>query len=262
MERRSTRELARSALWRVAPAYMADRAVRYEQGFRDRVGATALAERFVAEFGREIRHGPFAGMLYPSDGDAAVAKYLGCYELEIRDWIESAVESKPPHVINIGAADGYYAVGFKRVSPASSVTAFELSSRARAACARTAARNECDIALNGIATRRRIATLPASNGLVLCDCEGAEMDLLTPEVVDHLSDATVLVELHEGNRPGVTDTILCRFGATHDVEVRELRSDRGDVPAELADWSPEEIEVALSEHRGIELRWARFTPKH
>jgi hypothetical protein len=239
---------------------MADRAVRYQRAYRERVGASGLARRFAAERGTQIRHGPFAGLIYPEDGDAAVAKYLGRYEAEIRDWIEDAVRSCPPYVISIGAADGYYAVGFKYASPESEIIAYELSPEARRACARTAAANGCSIDLRAGASAGEILQRPSERAFVLCDCEGAEIDILTPEVVGHLRCATVVVELHDGMRPGSTGIITRRFAATHDCETREI-GEPGGRPSELSDWSDGECATALGEHRATAVRWAQFVPK-
>jgi|SRR5271155_4223041 len=257
---RSHRDLVRRAVWHVAPGYMADRAVRYQRAYRERTGARSLARKFTAEHGCKVRHGPFAGLTYPEDGDAAVAKYLGRYETEIRDWIEEAVRRRPPHVISIGAADGYYAVGFKHASPESAIIAFELSPEARTSCSRTAAANKCSIDLRRGATPRRILKQPSERAFVLCDCEGAEIDILTPRVVHHLRGATVVVETHDGIRAGATDIITRRFAATHDFETREV-TEPGNRPTELAGWSDSECEIALGEHRAAEVRWAKFTPR-
>ena len=72
-----------------------------------------------------------------------------------------------------------------------------------------------------------------------------------------------MVELHDGTRAGATDIITRRFAATHDVETRETcePSEPSVRPAELAGWSDAECAAALAEHRAMELRWARFTPK-
>lgn len=199
-------------------------------------------------------------MVYPEEGDAAVNIYLGRYETEILDWIEAAVTSRPRHVIDIGAADGYYAVGFKHALPQSEITAFELSREARKTASLTAARNGCNIDLRGSANARQILKLPAEHAFVLCDCEGAEVDILTPEVVHHLRSATVVVELHDGIRIDATGIITRRFAATHDIELRGIDGASGP-PAELAGWSDAERAIALGEHRATECRWARLTPR-
>jgi hypothetical protein len=46
--------------------------------------------------------------LFPVD---ASAKFLGTYEQELHGVIEKAMESHPKFVLNIGCAEGFYAVG-------------------------------------------------------------------------------------------------------------------------------------------------------
>jgi hypothetical protein len=46
---------------------------------------------------------------------------------------------------------------------------------------------------------------------VLCDCEGAELELLDPMKVPELKQAQILVELHDFFAPGATAAIIERF---------------------------------------------------
>src|ERR671916_736294 len=64
-------------------------------------------------FGDSVVAGPFAGPAYPDWGIAHVdlfaPKLLGCYELELHEALKDAIAAAPDLVVNIGAADGYYA---------------------------------------------------------------------------------------------------------------------------------------------------------
>lgn len=72
------------------------------------------AQLFLA-IGREVTSGPFAGMVLPNDGtwsDAdLITKALGCNECELHDAFETVIALKPDAMINIGASEGYYAIG-------------------------------------------------------------------------------------------------------------------------------------------------------
>ena len=54
---------------------------------------------------------------------------------------------------------------------------------------------------------------------MLIDCEGAEVELLTPQVAGHLRHCFFLVETHDSKCPGSLDKMVSVFGATHDVEL-------------------------------------------
>ncbi len=87
------------------------------------------------ETGGIVCAGPFAGLRYPvarSAGSSLAPKLLGSYELEIQDFVERAIANRPAQVVNIGAGEGYYAVGLALRLPDASVFAFEKSESARA----------------------------------------------------------------------------------------------------------------------------------
>jgi hypothetical protein len=262
----AARELARNAARRVAPGYMADRARRFERGLRARKGMTDLARRLVAEGDPCVQAGPFAGMAYPRDRiqdiDAAVAKLLGTYEQEIAWVFQRAVERQVRTFIDIGCADGYYAAGIAHASPTTTTFAYDLAPSARDLCAQTAAASgvEDRVRIGKQFTVGALAALPAERALVLCDIEGGEVELLDSGAAAALRSSLVVVEVHEDERPGAGERLTQAFAGTHDaVTVRQ--QPRSDVPAPLADWTPDECARALSEFRGPDLYWIVFEPK-
>ena len=61
-----------------------------------------------------VRNGPFAGMRYPgvqSVCSTIVPKLIGCYEKELHSVIELICSQQYNSVVDIGCAEGYYAVG-------------------------------------------------------------------------------------------------------------------------------------------------------
>src|ERR1039458_8198220 len=126
---------ARKVAQRHFPALMADRARRYERRFRHQQGVTAAAQRLIEDGGAAVRSGPFAGMLYPpnriADVDSPSAKLLGVYEREIQGAFADALEHGVSTMVDIGCADGYYAVGMPFASSAVTSYAFDLASSAR-----------------------------------------------------------------------------------------------------------------------------------
>src|SRR5262245_2169669 len=72
-----------------------------------------LAETYVAHHGARIRGGPFAGMAYldgVSEG-SFIARLLGVYEAELHPHLDAIMADGIDCVIDIGCAEGYYAVG-------------------------------------------------------------------------------------------------------------------------------------------------------
>ena len=73
-----------------------------------------------------VRSGPFAGMNLEGACSPLGPKVLGTYEMELWALIETITRSPVQHVVNVGAADGFYAVGFLRHLPMARATAFEM----------------------------------------------------------------------------------------------------------------------------------------
>jgi hypothetical protein len=243
---------------------MADRARRYEREVRRVAGVTAAAQRLLDGTHPVVQAGPFAGMAYPphrlADVDAAAAKLLGVYEQEIAWVFERAIVGNVSNFIDIGCADGYYAVGMACASPTMTTFAYDLSSSARALCAEVAT-------ASGVGTRVRIGkrcsadvlgSLPVDRALVLCDIEGAEVELLDAVVAETLATSVVVVEVHEAARPGAGGQLQSAFAGTHEA-VTVFQQPR-EVPEPLAAWPLRERSIALTEFRDPRLHWIVFEP--
>ncbi len=96
-----------------------------------RIGMPVLQKRLLDAIGPTIAAGPFAGMRYldASSGSVLGAKLLGCYEAELHGVVREVCAMQPDVVVDVGAAEGYYAAGFARFpANAPRVVAFEASS--------------------------------------------------------------------------------------------------------------------------------------
>src|SRR4051812_33678978 len=178
--RRLAHALARRALGRGYPRAL--QRWRAAQGaWRSRRLARAT-RRFVAWHGLTVSGGPFARLRYPGLGPHSLApKLLGVYERELHGAIEDAIRARPPTIVNVGAADGYPAVGLARRCPDARVVAYEADAGERAVLGRTAALNGTAIAIKGAASRDDLAAEIATRGdgdaaqgghLLVIDCEG------------------------------------------------------------------------------------------
>jgi hypothetical protein len=257
---------ARSLIAAITPAPV--KRAHERRSVRRRVAALVPpTEAYVARHGTEVRHGPLAGLRYPGDATDdgtvyLVAKLTGAYELELHEAIEAWKASAPAHVVDVGSAEGYYAVGLAKAIPGATVHAYDIDAGARERCA---ALGE----LNGVAERLRVGEactaedlerLPEDGVVLLCDAEGYERELLDPERVPRLAGWPLLVELHDFLDPSITTTIVERFAATHDVQLIEERPRDGhDVP-ELRELPAAQRRVLLDENRPERMRWAYLRP--
>ena len=183
---------------------------------------------------------------------------VGTYEAEIAPAIEEICGAGCDRIVDIGAAEGYYAVGMALRNPNATVLGFEANPSVRHYFRRLAR-------LNGVRGRLRIAgecttaaleaaLKSAERPAVLCDCEGAEGLLLDPRCVPSLGRALILVETHEGMVAGVERHLFERFSPTHDIEViRSRPRTRDDLPVGC-DLTDAEAGAAMDEYR----RWAEW----
>src|SRR5450759_2735864 len=92
-----------------------------------------------------VQAGPFTGQVIaftdPKYGTYA-PKLLGLYERELHLIVEKICRCAPDIILNIGAGDGYYAIGFARRLPTSKIITFESESKTRDNLTRNAQLNE------------------------------------------------------------------------------------------------------------------------
>jgi hypothetical protein len=197
-------------------------------------------------------------------------KVVGTYELEIIPAIEAICRAGCDRIVDIGAAEGYYAVGLALRNPDAKVVGFEMNASARYYLRRLAQRN-------GVADRIEVRGLCNPDSLthamegarhpaVVCDCEGAEDSLLDPARIESLRRSFVLVETHDGLSTdagvleGITDRLRERFEPTHEVEVIRSRDRTTDDLPNGIHLSPDEATEAMNEGRP-RAKWMFLIPR-
>lgn len=184
-----------------------------------------------------VAAGPFAGMSYPvraSEGGRA-PRLLGTYEASLHPVIETVIARAYPQILDIGCAEGYYAVGLARRMPDTLVHARDSDVVAQGLCGELALANgvEARVRIGPGLTHADLSLCRTAPTFILCDIEGAEAELLDPTKAPDLTDADILVEVHEGMRRGLLAALADRFRPTHRVS-RIDRSLRSDL---LPDWA-------------------------
>lgn len=232
-----------------------------------------LSRQIFALCGGVIQHGPFQGMRWldnPQWGRSEQGvMMLGLYEQEVLQHLTTA-PAKYRVFVDVGAADGYYAVGLPFCKLVDRSIAFEMIPACRDAIANLARANGVSekVRILGTATNNLASSL-AEVGVVpdetmfLIDIEGAEFPLLTTELFDFLRDSMIIVETHAHiyNDPeSEIAGLIARASKTHRVSswfpgarnpwlLREL-----DRFTELDRW------ILCSEGRVELQQWLRFDP--
>jgi hypothetical protein len=223
-------------------------------------GSYQLAELISQIADQKVQDGIFHGMIMNPMlfRQHMSPKILGTYEDEVYSFLSSIAGVKIGKVINIGCAEGYYAIGSARLWPEAAITAFDLDPVARRATERHAKLNNVDdrVSVRSRATRENIClTLGDSDlSLMIVDCEGAEFDLISPADMPALKRSYFIVELHPHIVSNVERVMIERLRSTHDVKViypEPKNIDRYRSRVWFEKFSDVDLERAVNEHRGF-----------
>jgi SAM-dependent methyltransferase len=166
-------------------------------------------------------------------------------------------------VIDVGCAEGYYAVGLARLMPEVTVYAYDIDQRARAACAELAAKNAVAdrVIIDGEFKPDGFEAFRGRRALVMLDAEGAELDVLQPALSPSLAQMRIIVETHDLYRPGAMAAMLERFSPTHDIVRVDQQPKNFEMPPWLARLSHLDQLLAVWEWRAAPTPWLVMRPK-
>jgi SAM-dependent methyltransferase len=207
-------------------------------------------------YGGRVQHGPFAGMSFLDHG-SHIPKLLGCYEHELHPFFEAAIGSGYEDVVNIGCAEGYYAVGLALRMPGARIHAFDTDPRARQLCAEVAARN-------GVAERVQIGErfgpdrfeeFAGRRAFFLIDIEGDELDLLGKLPREALRDFDLIIECHDAPGRPVSAPLAAGLAATHLVGLVTHRFAAPELPPPFAQMGDLDRLLAVWEWREHPTPW-------
>ena len=198
------------------------------------------------------------------------AMLIGTWELELDEQITKLLNKTPARIFCIGAAEGYYAVGFATKLPASKVYAFEMQENYRSFLLNLSSSNNCkNIEIHGECTTNRLHQLlhnDHESSCVFCDIEGGEIDLLDLNKVPGLKWTTILVEVHEMYVKDCEKTLINRFKNSHSYTViRGRKRTLQDLPNKLNFLrlisSSSKIIRLMGEGRPYPMNWLYLEPK-
>lgn len=237
------------------------------QSFTEMLRAYSVRKAHLNEYvwkqcGGRVSGGVFAGMAIAAppvwtEGDIA-PMMLGCYEEELHPALGTFVDNRYDAIVNIGAADGYYAVGLARLFPQIPVIAFEGSEASHPRLAENAR-------LNGVAERMvqrlwadaaGLAAVLADfpRALVVMDCEGCEAKLV-PEALSSLARCDLLIECHHHVERDLAARLRKLLEPTHRVQTIEEGGRNPNLYACLRPASSLDRWVAVCENRPGTMEW-------
>jgi hypothetical protein len=223
-----------------------------------------LAKTFLDDLLHDVvAYGEFSGMKFGAARGRAnqyYSKLLGVYERELAViWREVGARAYD-RIVNVGAAEGYYAIGLALIQPGAQVLVFEAMDCMRATLADLAAANNVAVSIGGACDVLKLANAleEASRALLVVDVEGFEHELLLPGRIAGLGRSDVLLETHDSFKRQVAREMIQRFERTHEVRVtRAQRRVLADLPFRLPSSLTLRVGVfeLLQEHRSYPQEW-------
>jgi hypothetical protein len=191
-------------------------------------------------------------------------KIVGCYEAELHGILTQVISRNYDLVLNIGCSEGYYAIGLSLRLPNACVFAFDIDPLARQHCHKIASLNHVSdrVTIQGECTMDQLQELVGDSTLIICDCEGCELQLLRPDSAPCLRACDLIVELHDCFDPCTSKVVTGRFAQSHDTVVLNRASRDPAVYPLLDGLTSYRQRLAVSESRwGTPCKWAFMTRK-
>ncbi len=180
---------------------------------------------------RKVLHGPFKGILYPefnSIGSTLYPKLIGSYESELHEIIEQICATEYSEILNIGCGEGYYAVGLGLRIRGARIFAYDTDSLARSLCSQMATLNNVDarVQIYSLCTQGILREFTfTKKGLIVCDCEGFELELFNQSTINNLKRCDLLIETHDFIDISISTKLAELFTSTHIITSIKSKDD-------------------------------------
>jgi hypothetical protein len=178
-----------------------------------------------------VLNGPFYGLKYNgviSNCSAYFPKLLGSYESELHEEFYKLKRQDFKFIIDIGCAEGYYAVGLARMFPEAMVFAYDSDAGARSNCLELARNNSVldRMKIESFAILKSLEFLRGIKSLLILDCEGCEASiLLDPSSIEIFESTTIVVEVHDFYTINTSEAIAVKYNGTHDLMIIKSSDD-------------------------------------
>ena len=235
-----------------------------------------FTNKLYSELNGLVQYGPFKGMFISNvthwNNFDILPKLLGTYERHIQEELIKIVNENQKKIIfiDIGAADGFYAVAISMQKNVFKTIAFEINPKSKEILELNAKINKVKKNKIKILCEGKKETIlkeldHSENYVILIDIEGGEYDLLDNRFLEQLSklNVTIIIELHEftdGQKLKCNKLIemSSKFFNIKYLKPLNIRDNEFDI----LNLYPDDLRyIAFSEQRPCKMRWIRITPK-
>ncbi len=215
----------------------------------------------------KILYGPFAGMLFHNktwNYGSTIPRFVGCYEDELHPVIDYVCQQTYTDILDIGCADGYYAVGLAMQKPTTLVHAFDIDPQALALCKEVATMNHVtNIEYKNVCTSETLQHFDfKGRGFIVCDCEGYEAELFTADSIKNLANCDILIELHDMYVPELSEKMLPLFAQTHNLSIIPMQPRKESKYPILEQLDTQEKILAMTNGTRVLMEWAFLKSKN
>jgi hypothetical protein len=217
-----------------------------------------------------VAGGPFAGMRWCDQpfASALLPKLLGSYERELHPSLEEMFECPYSSIVDIGCAEGYYAIGMALRFPKSNVYAFDTDPHARRLCMELSRLNgvENRVHVSGVCDQITLKTLAlGKRALIISDCEGYEDVLFTRQIAEQLTQHDFIIEVHDFVDIDISTRLRAAFAPTHHLRsvksVDDIEKAHTYSYPQLSNYDTATRRIILSERRPCTMEWLVIASK-
>ena len=235
----------------------------------------ALGDRLERQLGvRSVQHGAFRGMqlsrLSGWNRTDIPSMLLGMYEQEVVEYLAKLPARSRETFVNIGAGEGYFAIGMLHAKLTSRTICFEMSDRGREAIKDAQSLNRIggNLTLFGTADEKFLDVIEGvdsfgyHSSVFLIDVEGAEVQLLTDTRLQRMTLATIVIETHatmvSEQDQSKFEELCSKYHCVSEIRTEERNPSQF---SELEFWSDNDRWAICSEGRPQRGRWLILSPK-
>lgn len=176
----------------------------------------------IEKIGSQVYYGPFSGLRIPNAliNELTLPEILGLYESCLFKVWEKLISKKINNIMMIGGHMGYYSAALSYLFQPDRMVVFEREISLHALILEWAKVNEINsLQLFEEATASTFKNWENEINLIVCDCEGEEIDLLNPLEFEWQKKCDIVVEVHPFYQKNLAGTLVRRFIKTHKISI-------------------------------------------
>ena len=216
-----------------------------------------------------VQYGIFKNLKISDDvswgrGDLA-SKIYGFYENKIQHKLK---DLNNPLLIDIGAADGFFAIGSLKSKICKFCYAFEEIRKSRDNLNKTAKINKVEDKLSimgKVNEHNFFSFLPPqidfSKATILCDIEGGEYDFFTENILKKIKSSNIIIEIHKLKNKKLETDLLKRANKYFNVSIIIDNDKNYENITELHTLSDIDRSLIICEGRSYIGKWWHLSPK-